>query len=246
MLYSGRQRVDNRHTRLGELKDGAIHVWWVDLRVASEIVDSAARLLCPEEQSRAHRIADNQTYREFVLTRSAVRLLLASHVGCAPEELSFVTGPYGKPAIDAVKLDIEFNVAHSHGLALICLSHDRPVGVDLEQIRNMTDLELISALTLTTGERSVISTTAWPLEAFFRCWVRKEAVLKAAGIGLSASPCDVDVTTSDGPATVRLADAQARWARYEVMCLDAPPGYKAAIASERSIGELVVKTWKWN
>jgi 4'-phosphopantetheinyl transferase len=254
MLYSGsgwgdgcsRRRAGAQGAENQELKTGVTYVWWIDLHVASEIVFSVVRLLSPEERNRAHRIADSTAYREFVLTRSAVRFLLASHVGCAPEELSLVTGPYGKPAIAAAKIDIEFNVAHSRGLALMCLSRDRHVGVDLERIHDMADLDLMGTLTLTTSERSAISTAAEPLETFFRCWVRKEAVLKAAGVGLSASLCDVDVTTSEGPTAVRLIDAQARWTQYEVICLDAPPGYKAAIACERSIGDLVVKTWRWN
>jgi 4'-phosphopantetheinyl transferase len=180
------------------------------------------------------------------MTRSALRLLLASHIGCPPEALPLVTGRYGKLALDEVGIGIEFNVTHSHGLALICLSRDRRVGVDLEYICSMADLDQISMLTLTSGERAAISAASEPLEAFFRCWVRKEAVVKAAGVGLSASLCDLEVTISDGPVTVRLRDAQDRLATYEVINLEAPRGYKAAIACERSIGNIVVNTWRWN
>lgn len=254
MLYSGSGWKDRRNGhRPGaqglenqELNDSVTHVWWIDLHVASEIVYRVARLLSPDERNRAHRIADGTAYREFVLTRSAVRLLLASHVDCPPEELSLVTGPYGKPAIEAARTGIEFNVAHSHGLALICLSRDRHVGVDIEQICNMTDLDLMGRLTLTTGERSAMSTAPEPLETFFRCWVRKEAVLKAAGVGLSAPLCNVEVTASYGPAAVRLTDAQDRPATYEVISLKAPQGYQAAVARERCVGDLVVNEWRWN
>jgi 4'-phosphopantetheinyl transferase len=228
------------------LEDGLTYVWWIDLQVVTEMVDSVTRLLSSEERSRADRIANKELYREFVMTRSTVRLLLASYIGCVPEELPLVTGRYGKLAVGGVGADIEFNVSHSHGLALICLSRDRHVGVDLEYIRDMTDLDLISTLTLTTGERAAVQAASEPLEAFFRCWVRKEAVVKAAGVGLSTSLCDVEVTISDGPLVVRLKNAQDRPAAYEVINLEAPRGYKAAIACERSLGDLVVKTWRWN
>lgn len=110
----------------------------------------------------------------------------------------------------------------------------------------LADLDLMGTLTLTAGERAAISADPEPLEAFFRCWVRKEAVVKAAGLGLSASLCEVEVTTSDGPVVVRRRNAQDRPAKYEVINLEVPGGYEAAIACERSIGELVVKTWRWN
>ena len=84
---AGEQSLEHK-----ELEDGVTYVWWVDLHVPSEIVYSAAKLLSPEERSRAHRMADIKAHQEFVLTRSAVRLLLASHVGCTPEELSLVAG----------------------------------------------------------------------------------------------------------------------------------------------------------
>jgi 4'-phosphopantetheinyl transferase len=228
------------------LEDGVTYVWWIDLQVIPEILRSALRLLSPDERGRADRIANDQTYREFVITRSVVRLLLGSCVGRTPEGLQLVTGRYGKPAVDEVGIGIEFNVAHSHGLALICLSSDRRVGVDLEYISGMADLDSMATLTLTAGERAAIMVAPEPLETFFHCWVRKEAVVKAAGVGLSASPCDVEVTTSDGPVTVRLGDAQDGPAQYEVINLEAPPGYKAAIAREQSIGNIVVKTWRWN
>jgi 4'-phosphopantetheinyl transferase len=250
MLHSAKSEWENRRFERsgGEhiLKDGVTYVWWINLQVVSEIVDSVTRLLSAEERNRADRIADNEVYREFVVTRSAARLLLASCTGRAPEELPLVTGRYGKLAVDEIGLGIEFNVSHSHGLALICLSRDRHVGVDLEYIRNMADLDLMGTLTLTAGERAAISADSEPLEAFFRCWVRKEAVVKAAGLGLSASLCDVEVTTSDRPVAVRLRNAQDRPAKYEVINLEAPRGYKAAIACERSIGDLVVKTWRWS
>jgi 4'-phosphopantetheinyl transferase len=150
-----------------DLEDGPTYVWWIDLQVVAEIVDSVVRLLSPEERRRADRIANVEVYREFVLTRSAVRLLLARYSGCVPEELSLLTGRYGKPVVGEVGIGIEFSVSHSQGLALICLSRDRHVGVDLEYIRDMPDFDLIGKLTLTIGERTAISTALEPLEAFF-------------------------------------------------------------------------------
>jgi hypothetical protein len=117
-------------------RDGATYVWWVDLQAADEMVDCVGPLLSREERSRADRIANNEAHREFVMTRSVLRLLLARYVGCAPEGLPLVIGPYGKLAVDAVGIGVEFNVTHSHGLALIGLSRHRHVGVDLEYPEN--------------------------------------------------------------------------------------------------------------
>ena len=239
-------RLFERSAATRVLENGVTYVWWIDLQVIPEMLDRGMRLLSPDERSRADRFANYEVYREFVITRSVVRLLLASCIGCAPQELPLVTGRYGKIAVGEIGIGIEFNVSHSHGLALICLSRDRRIGVDLEFISSMRDLDRMGMLTLTAGERAAILTDPEPMEAFFRCWVRKEAVVKAAGVGLFASLSDLEVTTSDGPMTVRLRDAQDRLAKYEVTNLEAPRGYKAAIACEQSIGSILVRTWRWN
>ena len=239
-------RLFERSAATRVLENGVTYVWWIDLQALPEMLDPGMRLLSQDERNRANRIAKSEVYREFVITRSVVRLLLASCIGCAPEGLRLVTGRYGKLAVEEIGVGIEFNVTHSHGLALICLSSDRSVGVDLESISSMTDLDGMGLLTLTAGERAAILADPEPLESFFRCWVRKEAVVKAAGVGLYASLADVEVTTSDRPVIVRLRDAQDRLAKYEVTSLEAPRGYKAAIAREQSIGSLVVRTWSWN
>jgi 4'-phosphopantetheinyl transferase len=248
MLYSGgsgRNRRLEYSTETQVLQNGATYAWWIDLHVPATVED-LMRLLSPEERSRATRVANNEVYREFVITRSTVRLLLARYIGCAPEQVPLVPGRYGKPAIDDAAIGIEFNSTHSHGLALVCFSSDRRVGVDLEHICSMADLDDMGMLTLTARERLAIAADPAPLEAFFRCWVRKEAVVKAAGVGLSASLCEIEVTPSDGPVAVQLNDAHDRQAKYEVISLEAPRGYKAAIACERSVGKLVVNTWSWN
>ena len=147
--------------------------------------------LSPEEMLRAKRLIRPRDRLRFARCRSAVRSILGQLQGVKPSDVRFGAGAYGKPFLDRLitgdaNRPIEFNVSHSGSLGLIAVSHGRPVGIDLEQIRSIREAERIAASFFTEEEQAQFAGIgdAERDAAFMRGWTRKEAVLKGVGKGL--------------------------------------------------------------
>jgi 4'-phosphopantetheinyl transferase len=122
-----------------------------------------------------------------VAGRGFLRMILSRYIGVRPTRLQFCYGPQGKPALagsDGMG-GLRFNVSHSHGLALYAVTRSREIGVDLEAIRLDLDVERIAERCFSSRERSVLAALPAHLraQAFFACWTRKEAFVKAKGSG---------------------------------------------------------------
>jgi 4'-phosphopantetheinyl transferase len=161
-------------------------------------------LLGTDERERAalfHR--DDDRFR-FVTTRAALRLLLAD-TGLGPADcLTLVAGLHGKPELSHPSA-VRFNVAHSDDVALVALSEAREVGVDVERVQARPDLRAVAARFFTPAESKALAGLDGDAltAAFHRCWVRKEACAKAAGLGLRVSLDALEVGVGDGSGVPR-------------------------------------------
>jgi 4'-phosphopantetheinyl transferase len=212
-------------------------------------IQSFLHNLAADEQARAERFHFERDRGHFIVARGVLRAILGGYLKRAPEGLSFCYGSHGKPAIagesggDAIR----FNVSHSHGIALYAVTRGREVGVDLERIRfNLAVAEIAERF---FSRREVAMLRALPTEeqreAFFRCWTRKEACLKARGEGLSLPLDQVDVSLAPGepdaaPGTQPDSSDASRWSLQE---LAPAPGYVAALAVEGHGWRLAC--WQW-
>jgi len=175
------------------LVHGSAGVWvhGVDLRCDPAAEAACLALLDEEERARAARFRVAQPRRQFVISRGALRLLLARHLARPAHALSFATGPHGKPfvVVDGAPSHVEFNVSHSAGRGLIAIAH-APVGVDIEFLGREADLELVAKGVLTAAEQAALRCKAGAEGAklFFRLWTQKEALIKAKGTGFACPP----------------------------------------------------------
>ena len=164
------------------LQNNEVHVWRSTLDLPTELF---AKLLSSDEQIRADRFRFAQHRQRFIAGRGILRSLLSRYLKIAPDQLQFVYSEKGKPSLVAQRL--QFNVAHSQGLALYAFALDRPVGVDLEQVRAIADLNALTQRFFSPNEHAAVCNL--PLDqqskAFFRYWTCKEAYLKATGDGLA-------------------------------------------------------------
>jgi 4'-phosphopantetheinyl transferase len=219
------------------LGEDDIHVWRVSLDRSEECRNKLARLLSPDEEQRARRSYFPRDRDRFVVCRGVLRILLGKYLAHDPQQLCFACGPHGKPTLagDAAN-GLRFNVSHSEGLALIAVSRGREVGVDLERVcPEMATEEIASRF---FAPREVRALRALPPRlrpaAFFRCWTRKEAYLKATGAGLTQALDRFDVTLQPGEPAALLADrddpgAVRRWSLEEIT---PGPGFVGALAVE--------------
>jgi 4'-phosphopantetheinyl transferase len=177
----------NPHIPAFDLTPRCIHVW--SMRVDADDANAAAcaALLSADEQARAARFQFLHLARAFTLSRGVLRILLARYLRVDPAGLLLEYGPNGKPHLPASP-PLEFNLSHSGGLATFAFTSGCPVGIDVEHIRPMPDLAAIAHRFFSREEAADLA--ALPHDqrelAFFLCWTRKEAYVKAVGGGLSA------------------------------------------------------------
>jgi 4'-phosphopantetheinyl transferase len=227
-----------------------IHAWRVDLSSASSRrVKGLRHILAEDERRRADGFCFEEDRERFVVARGVLRSLLGSYLDLEPGRLNFRYGSHGKPALaEGTGGDtLRFNVSHSRGLALFALTRNREVGIDVEYVRSDLELEEIAGRYFSPQEAAALRSlpTDARTEAFFACWTRKEAYLKARGEGLSIALDGFSVSLVPGEPAVVLNTQEgpseaARWALRE---LRPGPGYVAALAAEGHGWRLVCRHW---
>lgn len=214
-----------RRLRLPESMPSGIEVWRLDFDFRGAVPGSEWALLSEDEEARALRFRSDEDRVRSVATRAALRRLLAERMGQAPQRLRFVTNRYGKPRLQG-EAEIEFNVSHAGDFALIVLSTDGQVGVDIEYCDPWIDVDSLAAQVLSPREREFgVQTT----EGFFRCWVAKESVLKALGLGIAEYLQAISVLWDEG-GSLRVGHGHSEWEGVRVWSIEAPDGYVAALA----------------
>jgi 4'-phosphopantetheinyl transferase len=210
-----------------------VDVWSIPLAQPDDLVARLTEALSPDERARAARFVFPRDRRRFAVARGALRSILAGYLGLTPSALAFAYGPRGKPRL-ADRADLDFNLAHSHELALCAVTAGRPVGVDVEWLRPLSDLLSVARTAFSPAELAALlaGSEAERPAAFFRCWTRKEAYIKARGDGLSLplDAFDVSLAADEPPALLanRLDPAEpARWTLHSLAPAD---GYLGALA----------------
>lgn len=208
------------------LAPGEVHAWRVELAGAAP--SAAAACLAPDEVARARRFAFERDRRRYVRARSALRRILAGYLGVAPADVALAYSLHGKPRL-AAPAPLGFNVSHSGDHALVAVSRAAQVGVDIEVVdRSRATLELARDV-FTADEVAQLATHAGGVALpFFTCWTRKEAYLKAIGLGLTIDPRTVHVGAD--PGRREIPSLERRGECVEVATLPREGDVAAAIA----------------
>ena len=216
-----------RHLRL---RRNEVHVWRASLDLRPSQVETWKQILSADERARAERFHFQEDFGHFVVAHGLLRGILGRYLNKDPRQLRFCTNAHGKPALvgESASNGLRFNLSHSSSLALYAITQGREVGVDLERIREIAYEDLAEQL-FPGPEVSMLRALppASRLVAFYSCWTRKEAYVKARGHALTL---DVD----DDP------DESSRWSRRD---LDPGLGYVGALAVER--GDWRLTGWNW-
>jgi 4'-phosphopantetheinyl transferase len=225
-----------------------VHVWRAFLNADGSSLDRYTATLSVEEHRRARRYHFDRDRSDFVTGRGLLRRLLGRYLQVAPEQVRFLYGEHGKPALAPEHgTALRFNVSHSDRVLLCAVTADREVGVDVERVRPLPDMDEVAACVFTARERAVLRRLPGPerQKAFFRCWTRKEAYIKAGGDGFALPVQQIEASLEPGePARLLHVDGApdeaGRWCLRE---LRPAPGYVGAVAL-RGHGWRV-KCWNW-
>jgi 4'-phosphopantetheinyl transferase len=167
-----------------ELPRNEVAIWyaWLD-QVDPELFQN---ILSADEINRADRFKNAEVANRFVTSRGILRMVLARYLHVNPASLNLSTTNYGKPFLTGLwSNSINFNISHSGNLMLIAISEDQKVGIDLEKIHHDIDSKSIASIVFSSEEIAYLSRSGYQPGDFYEIWTRKEAVLKATGLGFS-------------------------------------------------------------
>ena len=227
-----------------------VHVWSASLDLPESQLKSLQDTLARDELSRAGRYLFQKDKDHFIAARGRLREILGRYLNATPQTLRFCYGPHGKPALAANsgKQTLHFNVSHAQGMALYAITLEREIGIDLEKIRPGLMDEKVAECSFSPRELSQLHNLPENLQqqAFFTCWTRKEAYLKARGEGLHVEldSFDVSVTPGEPAALLRSSAGPEEVSRWSIYDLDPGAGYVAALAVEGH--DMQIKCWQWN
>jgi 4'-phosphopantetheinyl transferase len=207
-----------------------ISLWWCSLALHPADRARLERSLSDVERNRMLRFGSDALRLRYVAGRATLRLLLGRELGIAPEAVSIVRGPRGRPQL-AADAALDFNVSHTGDAALIGIGRDVRIGVDIERADRPINASGIARKFMTERERADAA-MADPESArrrVLRLWTCKESLSKATGDALSAPFAQIDVSLTpelclaDGPAPYRPAD-------WQLYAIEAPGEYLATLA----------------
>lgn len=200
------------------------------LRLAATLVDGDMAMLDDSERARAARFAFDRDRARFVSAHAGLRRLLADRTGVPAPALRFELGRFGKPRLQHAPR-CSFSLSHSGDHALVALADDEEIGVDLEAVHALPDVQALSARCLGPRERFAFAATpeAERELAFLRAWTRKEACLKALGTGLQIEPAAIEVGLDPAERLLQVASPGGS-CELVVTSFEPAAGWLAAVA----------------
>lgn len=210
-----------------------VQLWGIWLTASDAALAYYRSVLPLDERQRAERFTFENLQRSYTLSRGALRILLAYYLGCPPSQIELVCGPKGKPSLRGSSR-IQFNASHSGQMAVYAFTLGCELGIDVEQLRELNDPESIAARFFSAAEALELLSLKPDdrAPAFFRCWTRKEAYVKAIGGGLAIPLNRFQVTLLPGvPARfVQITGDVENAGDWALHHLEPAPGYVGALA----------------
>jgi 4'-phosphopantetheinyl transferase len=226
------------------LDEGDVHVWRASLAAAPPALEAT---LAADERARADRLRLPADRARFVAARGILRAALARYLGRDPAALRFVYGDHGKPALaepDAAS-GLQFNLSHADDIALVAVARGRAVGIDVERVRPLPDLDAVAALMFSPAERDLLAAAppARRHQLFFTIWTHKEAYLKGTGEGIGRPPAVCTIVFGAERTTAADPTWPADAPLWTLRSLDAGAGFAAALAIAGADWRLVQRQW---
>lgn len=198
---------------------GEIHLWRA--QVVQFVTERLRTILSADEKERASRFRSTTGQQNYIMAHGLLREILSRYLDLRAQALMFNYNAFGKPslAMHQNPLGIEFNLSHSNVWVLVAVSRQTPVGIDIEHIKPLPDEQAVARLVFSKRERELLiaAPPVQKLDQFYRFWSRKEAYIKALGLGLSLPLREIDLALDTPPG-------------WTIRDLETESGYVAAVA----------------
>lgn len=216
----------------------ALHIWRADIDLRPELLTKLAVNLSLDERQRADRFYFERDKKKYIASRGLLRIILSGYLNIEPDRLEFRYSQQGKPELNNIDTEARlcFNVSHSQDLAVYTIALNRAVGIDLEYLRQIADVQQLAERFFSRSESSLINALpeSQQQQLFFRFWTIKEAYLKATGEGLSGlQAIAVSITPENA---INLSSTESNiLLNNQWFCTEFKPGaeYTGALVVER-------------
>jgi len=239
------------HPTMDLLTQGTVDIWHIDASTAANLSRFCSKLLSSDEIQRADRFNFERDRVRFITVHAAMRTILAAYLNTTPGEIAFSYARKGKPELapNFSGAGLRFNLAHSRDHALLAVTRGLSVGIDIEFIDAKRGVGEIANRFFSRQEADALHRLPAELRiaAFFSCWTRKEAYIKALGEGLSLPLDSFDVAFGPQvtPALLRVDSCSHELSRWRLYDVPAAPGYAADIVVEGQEHRLQKRIWEW-
>jgi 4'-phosphopantetheinyl transferase len=180
-----------------DLLKGEIHLWTASISALKDQAVGLELLLSEEEKKKVSFYKFEQTQLSYIVSQAVLRMLLAAYLDVKPADVKMGSHKKGKPYL-IHDSPVFFNISNSHDLCVYAFSCDAEVGIDIEKIRDLPDIDQLIEKNLTSRERSyILKDPAHKLNWFFRFWTFKESYLKAIGEGMRLTPENLEFSVED-------------------------------------------------
>ena len=225
-----------------------VHVWLVRLEGQDLNLEDLRETLSKDEQTKANRFRFKRHRRRYVVCRGILRKLIGGYLQKDPSHIRFRYETKGKPVLEKGSGEgLQFNLSHSEEVALLALTRHREIGVDVEFLRPLSDANQIAERFFSPHERADLRSLASgdQIAAFFNCWTRKEAYLKARGEGITRALDQfcVSLVPQEPARLLRVQWDTREVDRWSMLSLQPTPGYIAALVVEGK--DWKPRYWRW-
>ncbi len=221
----------------------SVHLWQVFLPDLLPQIEDFSRILNADEIKRAQRFRFDEHRHAFIVARGVLRQILSLYLQCDAETIAFTLGTRGKPYLSDAATQLQFNVSHSHDMAVFALTRASEIGVDIEKIEPRFN-EGVAERFFSAEEYAALSalTNDKKISAFYHLWAGKEAIIKALGEGLYAPLSEFSVDISKPVQTIQILHQQKNYP-YHLEYFSAHENYQSAFATLEPVKQ--IEYWKW-
>jgi 4'-phosphopantetheinyl transferase len=232
------------------LGDADVHIWMASIELPDATISRLSAFLSKDELERAARFLHDRHRNKYIAGRAMMRDVISRYVDDGPEDIAFAYLSHGKPELSGELRNsgIEFNLSHSGEVALCAVARNSAVGVDVEHIRELRDMQGLANRFFSSSEAEQLAREQedQQLASFFRCWTRKEAYVKAIGQGITCPLDSFAVSlTADAPTRLLHIDQDSTIAAAWTMVTIIPAQqYVGALATTGKVE--TVHSWVWD
>lgn len=225
-----------------------ITLWLLDLSITASDEQQLLQCLNSDERQYANLFHSEQDGNRFRICRGMVKHILGRYLALPPNEVHLSYTPHGKPFQEHTTL--QFNLSHTQNIAVLAVTAESTIGVDVEHIRDFPELEAVAWEFLSDEAFATVVTlpTEQRLEAFYNVWTGKEAYAKAIGYGLRYSIRQVHIPIIPArtplilPVADKLSDALSTW---QVFTFRPLTGYAASVATDANISRITIRSFEF-